>query len=50
MKDLLAPLADEETTACVLAERAMNTALQGGCQVQLEGMLCYREMKFIYVH
>ena len=37
VKDLLAPLADEETTACVLAERAMNTALQGGCQVPIGG-------------
>ncbi|OOF43365.1 hydroxymethylbilane synthase [Rodentibacter trehalosifermentans] len=34
---LLAPLADEETTACVLAERAMNTRLQGGCQVPIGG-------------
>lgn len=34
---LLAPLADKETTACVLAERAMNTRLQGGCQVPIGG-------------
>ena len=34
---LLAPLADAETTACVLAERAMNTHLQGGCQVPIGG-------------
>lgn len=34
---LLAPLADAETTACVLAERAMNTRLQGGCQVPIGG-------------
>ncbi len=34
---LLAPLADQETTACVLAERAMNTRLQGGCQVPIGG-------------
>ncbi|BFU60822.1 MULTISPECIES: hydroxymethylbilane synthase [Rodentibacter] len=34
---LLAPLADQETTACVLAERAMNTHLQGGCQVPIGG-------------
>ena len=27
----------KETTACVLAERAMNTALQGGCQVPIGG-------------
>ncbi|MGC6405961.1 hydroxymethylbilane synthase [Bisgaard Taxon 45] len=34
---LLAPLADPDTTACVLAERAMNTHLQGGCQVPIAG-------------
>ena len=34
---LLAPLADTETTACVLAERAMNHRLQGGCQVPIGG-------------
>ncbi|OOF36147.1 hydroxymethylbilane synthase [Rodentibacter heidelbergensis] len=37
VQSLLAPLADEETTACVLAERAMNTRLQGGCQVPIGG-------------
>lgn len=34
---LLSPLADPVTTACVLAERAMNTRLQGGCQVPIGG-------------
>ena len=34
---LLTPLADPETTACVLAERAMNAHLQGGCQVPIGG-------------
>ncbi|MCQ9123927.1 hydroxymethylbilane synthase [Rodentibacter caecimuris] len=34
---LLAPLADEETTVCVKAERAMNARLQGGCQVPIGG-------------
>ncbi|WP_179108385.1 hydroxymethylbilane synthase [Rodentibacter rarus] len=34
---LLTPLVDEETTACVLAERAMNARLQGGCQVPIGG-------------
>lgn len=37
VKALLAPLADAETTACVLAERAMNNRLQGGCQVPIGG-------------
>ncbi|HBO37325.1 MAG TPA: hydroxymethylbilane synthase [Pasteurellaceae bacterium] len=37
VRQLLAPLADAETTACVLAERAMNNCLQGGCQVPIGG-------------
>lgn len=37
VQQLLAPLADTETTACVLAERAMNHRLQGGCQVPIGG-------------
>lgn len=37
VQQLLAPLADVETTYCVLAERAMNTHLQGGCQVPIAG-------------
>ena len=37
VKQLLAPLADVETTCCVLAERAMNNRLQGGCQVPIGG-------------
>lgn len=37
VQKLLAPLADPETTACVLAERAMNNRLQGGCQVPIGG-------------
>ena len=37
VKQLLAPLADAETTCCVLAERAMNNHLQGGCQVPIGG-------------
>ncbi len=32
---LLAPLEHADTRACVLAERAMNRALQGGCQVPI---------------
>lgn len=34
---LLAPLNDAHTHLCVLAERAMNTALEGGCQVPIAG-------------
>ncbi len=34
---LLAPLNDQSTRLCVLAERAMNHALNGGCQVPIAG-------------
>lgn len=34
---LLAPLADADTTLRVRAERAMNTRLNGGCQVPIAG-------------
>lgn len=39
--DLLAPLADPVTTACVTAERAFSRRLQGGCQAPIGG---YAEM------
>ncbi|HLV48140.1 MAG TPA: hydroxymethylbilane synthase [Aliidiomarina sp.] len=35
VKSLLAPLSDIDTRDCVLAERAMNRTLQGGCQVPI---------------
>ncbi|QEA38524.1 hydroxymethylbilane synthase [Pistricoccus aurantiacus] len=35
--DLLAPLDDPETSLRVRAERAMNTRLEGGCQVPIAG-------------
>lgn len=35
VKALLAPLNDFNTRACVLAERAMNRRLEGGCQVPI---------------
>ncbi|MBE2897217.1 hydroxymethylbilane synthase [Pasteurellaceae bacterium HPA106] len=34
---LLAPLQDAHTALCLRAERAMNTHLQGGCQVPIAG-------------
>lgn len=34
---LLAPLNDAHTHLCVLAERAMNATLEGGCQVPIAG-------------
>lgn len=37
VQQLLAPLADQITTLCVQAERAMNRRLQGGCQVPIGG-------------
>lgn len=38
IKQLLAPLDDEYSRTCVIAERAMNSHLQGGCQVPIA---CY---------
>ncbi len=35
--ELLKPLHDSETAACVEAERAMNNRLMGGCQVPIAG-------------
>jgi hydroxymethylbilane synthase len=36
-KELLAPLAHAETTSRIRAERALNQALSGGCQVPIAG-------------
>lgn len=35
---LIAPLHDPDTAACVLAERALNARLGGGCQVPIAGL------------
>lgn len=40
---LLAPLHDEQTARCVRAERAMNAALEGGCQVPIAGYAQWHE-------
>lgn len=37
INELLAPLHHADTAACVLAERAMNQRLEGGCQVPIGG-------------
>ncbi|MCU7892837.1 MAG: hydroxymethylbilane synthase [Candidatus Thiodiazotropha sp. (ex Ustalcina ferruginea)] len=37
VNDLIAPLHHQETACCVLAERAMNQRLNGGCQVPIAG-------------
>jgi hydroxymethylbilane synthase len=37
VNDLIAPLDDAITHACVDAERAMNARLEGGCQVPIAG-------------
>ena len=37
INELLAPLADKDSTIRVTAERAMNARLQGGCQVPIAG-------------
>ncbi|QQK62817.1 hydroxymethylbilane synthase [Cobetia sp. cqz5-12] len=40
---LLEPLAHEDSSRCVLAERAMNTHLEGGCQVPIGGYAVLEE-------
>ncbi len=40
---LIAPLNHDETRTCVLAERAMNQRLEGGCQVPIAG---YAELQY----
>jgi len=47
IKKLLAPLAHEETTIAVTAERALNRRLQGGCQVPIA---CYATLDHDVVH
>ncbi len=42
IRDLLAPLADPSTEARVTAERALNTHLQGGCQVPIAGFAVHQ--------
>ncbi|MFX4226787.1 MAG: hydroxymethylbilane synthase [Porticoccaceae bacterium] len=47
IKQLLAPLAHEETTIAVTAERALNRRLQGGCQVPIA---CYATLDHEVIH
>ena len=37
VKELIEPLAHADTMSCIAAERAMNQALSGGCQVPIAG-------------
>jgi len=37
VNELLKPLHDKDTADCILAERAMNNRLEGGCQVPIGG-------------
>lgn len=48
VKTLLKPLEDADTRSCVLAERAMNRHLQGGCQVPI-GAFAELEQEQIYL-
>lgn len=43
LRALIAPLIDEKATLRVLAERAMNTRLEGGCQVPIGGYAVLEE-------
>jgi hydroxymethylbilane synthase len=47
INQLIAPLNHEQTRICVLAERAMNQRLEGGCQVPIAGyaQLAYGQVK-----
>lgn len=47
VNDLLHALHDPETSICVMAERAMNARLQGGCQVPIAGFAQLREGRLI---
>ena len=47
IKQLLAPLAHEDTTIAVTAERALNRRLEGGCQVPIA---CYATLDRDVVH
>lgn len=47
LMDLLAPLNDPDTAACVRAERAMSRMLHGGCQAPIGG---YAEMQEGQIH
>ncbi|PHM44565.1 porphobilinogen deaminase [Xenorhabdus mauleonii] len=44
-RELLAPLNHARTETCVLAERAMNTRLEGGCQVPIGSYAIWQEDK-----
>ncbi|MGJ8525757.1 Porphobilinogen deaminase [Halomonadaceae bacterium LMG 33818] len=43
VRSLIAPLIDRDTSVCVRAERAMNTRLEGGCQVPIGGYAILNE-------
>ncbi|MGD8567257.1 MAG: hydroxymethylbilane synthase [Gammaproteobacteria bacterium] len=47
INELIAPLNHDDTRTCVLAERAMNSRLEGGCQVPIAGyaVLEYGQLK-----
>lgn len=47
IKQLLAPLAHQDTTIAVTAERALNRRLQGGCQVPIA---CYATLDREVIH
>ncbi|EPL6456850.1 MULTISPECIES: hydroxymethylbilane synthase [Providencia] len=44
-RDLLAALNDTDTSICVLAERAMNMRLEGGCQVPIGSYAIWQDDK-----
>ena len=44
-RELLAVLNDDDTSICVLAERAMNMRLEGGCQVPIGSYAIWQDDK-----
>ncbi len=44
-RELLAKLNNDATSTCVLAERAMNMRLEGGCQVPIGSYAIWQDDK-----
>jgi len=47
INQLLQALSDKETTICITAERAMNTRLNGGCQVPIAGFAEIKQQQLL---
>jgi len=47
INQLLQALSDKKTTICITAERAMNTRLNGGCQVPIAGFAEIKQQQLL---